>query len=146
MILDVARHLLHEVDAEADGAALIERRLEIGRRGIGGVERPATVGILHQEFAAFDAQPDGHSRRHALASAVAQGVGEQLFEHEVQAEVGVVVEPVALRETAQPHGQRFDLPQVAVESQLRFVQNRRLWHIWDCPHRRFPTNCRVASR
>ena len=76
--MEIAHDAADQVNAEAADA------VRVGRRRAGRIEGPAAVAELHPDAAAVRFQPDPDRLLHPLAPPVPHGVGEQLFQRQVQ--------------------------------------------------------------
>src|SRR4051794_17768149 len=81
----IAHDLADKMNSHSAGTPLAQWRVNIRPRGLGKVKGSALVGEDHLEGAVgFHAHPYSCGVRHAVASAVADGVDKQFFQDEVQ--------------------------------------------------------------
>jgi hypothetical protein len=121
-ILDIAHDLAHEVNAEAAGPALFQRRGDIDGWVPCGIEGLSTVAEFHFDVAG-PAQP--HARRlvYSFATAVPNGIHKQLFQHQIEIKGDVFVQGMGGAKAADLAGQAIELAQISVQEKIGFVQN-----------------------
>jgi len=100
----------------------------IGRRRGCRVKFTAAIGKLGGEKVPRALEPDAHGVLHSFASAMPDGVGEQLFESEVKIELGFAAERIFLAKPGDLVGEAFELREVAVKCEFNAGQKRRLCH------------------
>src|SRR4051812_5231431 len=82
VVADRVHHLAHEVDAEAAGAALLDRQVDVGIGRFGDVEGLG-VAVDERNLDAARNARDVDAHRCIAFAAVLDDIGEKLLQHEV---------------------------------------------------------------
>ena len=103
------------MNAQSTVRAISQGRGGIGRLGGERIEGRAAVGVVELDRAGSDGEGYFDHPVDARAPAVIQGVGEKLFQHQVQVEFHVPRQAMLYAETGGFSGQAIQLFEVPVE-------------------------------
>ena len=120
-VLAVSHDLAHQVNTQSTGLPVGQRGGQVGRGRGQRVEGRAAVGEIHCDPIRLEGELELHRR----TSAMLDGVGEQLFQYQIEVELHVVREVLPAAEACNLRSDARQFPDVAVEYQCSGWHRRR---------------------